>query len=407
MSEDDVEYQESTKVSTYSEVLKDLMAEAKAGRIHRYGSPRPGVVGSFQALQGVQDDINWATAVARGRSNLDWNEMDDSMPEKSTPWFTYSFIVVTFLLLVMMCWDDMAPLSENPLVGPNTAVLLRFGALHTEKAIVGMELWRWVTTLFLYDGFLSWFWYSLALWAVASAYEQVYTTWHIPQLAFAMSLMTSIAQAAFEPFTISTGASSCVFAIYGSMLGDIVLNWKLLEALWWVLLEVLCVFLVGLSPFVDNYSHVVAGFLGFVSTVLVQPSYLFDLHESTKLQRRCMLAARIVIFTIWFLFQCWILYALLYPLHRDGLDAVPMHACPWCDNLNCVPMPFWSKKTSWWDCDGCLGVNADFYRDDWGEISSVDMTCPNGELVWIHVESNPTMKQMQDSVIALCKQYCV
>ena len=217
------------------------------------------------------------------------------------PFFTYFLLLsCTIVLIVSIALNGwkVEPLNVNTMIGPSAETLILMGAKDSDLIVNKNEAWRLVTSVVLHAGLVHYFLNMLALWFVGSAVEMTH--------GFAASIIFfiipaiggTILSAIFLPEYITVGASGGIFGLIGACLSDIVVNWKLLFSDFVnkngkksthatiVALLVLDIFLntiIGLTPFVDNFTHLggmVLGFLCGISTMERLSSDFFGVEQS-------------------------------------------------------------------------------------------------------------------------------
>lgn len=202
----------------------------------------------------------------------------------------------------------------------------------------------------------------LALWFVGGAIETSHG-WFAAMVIFCISAVGgTILSAIFLPEYITVGASGGIFGFIGACIADIIMNWSLLfndfvtengkkhrhlVVIVVLLLDIALNSIIGLTPYVDNFTHLggmVYGFLCGLSTMQRLSSDFFGM-EDTALSRAKHFVAKFfgIIISV---FALGVTLALL--LNMDSSSA----PCPECTWLSCVPFPPWENATNkWWYCD--------------------------------------------------------
>jgi len=131
------------------------------------------------------------------------------------------------------------------------------------------EVWRLLSPMVLHAGFVHFFLNMLALWFVGKAIEQSHGFFASMLLFVVPAIGGTILSAIFLPNMISVGASGGIFGLIGACLADIFMNWGLLfnnfvngknkhghlYVLLALLLDIVVNSLIGLTPFVDNFTR--------------------------------------------------------------------------------------------------------------------------------------------------------
>uniref|UniRef100_A0A7R9WA06 rhomboid protease n=1 Tax=Pseudictyota dubia TaxID=2749911 RepID=A0A7R9WA06_9STRA len=260
----------------------------------------------------------------------------------------------------------------------------------------------------------------LALWFIGSAVEQSHG--FIPALILFIipAIGGTVLSAIFLPEYISVGASGGIFGLIGACLADIVMNWSLLFSdfvnqgankkrhimvLVFLFLDIVVNALLGLTPFVDNFTHLggmVFGFLCGLSTMERIASDFFGVEE-----RRCWSITKNIIARFFgiIISIVSIMAATIVLLEGDGVTS-PCHTC---NTLSCVPFPPWSEKDDkWWYCDDCGDVTADAKIDPTtGAFNQLDLKCPDGQRATFDLDVPQTDKAwLEGHLPKFCRQHC-
>jgi membrane associated rhomboid family serine protease len=180
--------------------------------------------------------------------------------------------VCTGLLVVSMWLNEwkFEPMSSNPTFGPSADVLLALGAKDSNLIVNGGEAYRLVTPMFLHAGVIHYVINMMALNAIGRAVEQSHGSMSSFFMFFIPAVGGTIISAIMLPQYISVGASGGIFGLMGACIADIWLHWSLLfsnivngpggicrhffvVAILFLDIAVNC--LIGLTPFVDNWTR--------------------------------------------------------------------------------------------------------------------------------------------------------
>lgn len=284
---------------------------AREKRKTKYGVTRNfGILGIYDHLSRVKVDVQWAEDAAwrrgEGKPYLTWADFEDEKKEKRRrPYFTFFIVsICTAMMLTSFLVNDwkVEPLSVNPMIGPSAETLVTLGAKDSYLIVVEKQSWRLVTSGVLHAGLIHYGINMFALFYVAKAVESVHGFWSVLLQFLISSTGGTILSAIFLPQYITVGASGGILGLIGACLSDIILNWSLLfnefvnperrsrfahaKVLVVLLLDVAVNIVIGLTPFVDNWSHVggmVYGFLCGLSTIhMVSPRFFGDERRSHK-----------------------------------------------------------------------------------------------------------------------------
>jgi membrane associated rhomboid family serine protease len=271
---------------------QDFMAPALARRIRdfqfaqekrrkRYGDERPwGVLGLYDHLAAIRVDVEWAEDAAWRRANgepyLSWADFDASKNKGiHRPFFTYFLLLVCSVVLVISIalngWI-VEPLDVNPMIGPSAQTLIRMGAKDSFLIVNANESWRLLSSTVLHAGLVHYFINTLALWFVGKAIENTHGIVAAAILFVIPAIGGTILSGYFLPEYITVGASGGIFGLIGGCLADIIMNWKLLfcdfvtengkrhrhaMVVAFLLMDVALNCVIGLTPFVDNFTQYV------------------------------------------------------------------------------------------------------------------------------------------------------
>ena len=268
----------------------DFMAPALARRIRdfqfaqdkrrrKYGDERPwGILGLYDHLSAIRIDVEWAEDAARRRANGEsyqsWADFDENKNRgNNRPYFTYVLLFVcTAVMIASIAVNDWSieSLDKNPMIGPSAETLVLMGAKESYLIVNEKEGWRLVTAAVLHAGLVHYFINMLSLWFVGAAIETSHG-WLAAFIIFALSAVGgTVLSALFLPEAISVGASGGIFGLIGACLADIFMNWRLLFCdfvtengkkhrhaivVFVLLLDILLNCVIGLTPYIDNYSR--------------------------------------------------------------------------------------------------------------------------------------------------------
>ena len=161
--------------------------------------------------------------------------------------------------------------------------------------------------------------------------------------------------------------------------------------------------LVGLTPFVDNFTHLggmVYGFLCGLSTIERLSTDFFGIAKS-----KCERARNVIVrFAGLILSVVLIMITTAVLVDSSGTGS----PCINCRYISCVPFPPWANEDNkWWYCDDCARVTADAKLDSRGYYS-LAMSCPDGVIENIDLSDTAVTdrqwirKQLPD----ICRKNC-
>lgn len=387
-----------------SDALKRRLRDfrfAQKKRVDKYGQQLPwGIIGLYDHLTGIRTDVEWAEDAAWRRENeepyLSWTDFEEAKDTGlNRPFFTYGVMFVCTVCLIVSIglngWT-VEPLVVNPMIGPSAQTLIAVGAKQTSLIVEDNEWYRLFTPMLLHAGVIHYFVNMLALWFIGYAVEQSHGFIASAILFMIPAVGGTIISALFLPEYISVGASGGIFGLIGACLADIFSNWNLLfskevdnsdegtrfrhiKVLLWLCLDILLNILIGLTPFVDNFTHLggmVYGFLCGLSTMerLSKAFFGVEINWMSKCQVVAVKSFGIILSLI------LIIVSLVILANGD------LESCHYCRFVSCVPFPFWAPyDQKWWYCDDCDLVTADARQNqDTNYYNALNLTCPDGAI---------------------------
>jgi len=401
---------------------------AQQKRLEKYGHARPwGILGLYEHLSAIRNDLEWAEDAAWRRDHsepyLSWNDFDDSRDTGfNKPFFTYILLFICTITLIASIglngWK-VEPLSVNPMIGPSAETLILMGAKDTTLIVNEQQWYRLFTPMFLHAGVIHYLLNMLALWFIGKAVEMCHGFIAALLLFVIPAVGGTILSALFLPAYISVGASGGIFGLIGACLADIVANWGLIfskqvngtdtssfgrhvRIFIWLIIDIIINCLIGLTPFVDNFTHLggmVYGFLCGLSTLERLSKEFFGVRTSCWSRLRQFLVRFLgVIISVTSIF-----ITMLLLLESDGVTS----SCPACRYISCVPFPFWTEE-KWWHCDDCGTVSADARRGESNFFEELSLTCPDGVVMDVDL----TGQQISDTGMLskelpkYCRNFC-
>jgi membrane associated rhomboid family serine protease len=398
---------------------------AQEKRRKKYGDERPwGILGLYDHLSAIRIDVEWAEDAAWRRANGEsyesWADFDESKKGGSNrPIFTYFILTVCTLVMIasisMNGWK-VEPVSDNPMIGPSAETLIKMGAKETKAIVEENEGWRLLTSTVLHAGLVHYLINMLALWFVGGAIEMSHG-WFAAATIFTLSAVGgAIMSAIFLPEYITVGASGGIFGFIGACIADIIVNWKLLFCdfvtengkkhrhilvVVVLILDIALNSIIGLTPYVDNFTHLggmAYGFLCGLSTMERLSMDFFGMEEGWMIRAKQL----VVRFSGLILSVVALVTTLILLLNMDPSSS----PCPDCTWLSCVPFPPWeSDATKWWYCDDCATVRAEIVQRPYRHL---ELDCPGGFLANVNItlEESRDRKSLQKNLPTYCRAYC-
>lgn len=404
------------------------MAQQK--RRERQGSSRPwGIFGLYQHLSDIRADLEWAEDAAWRRQHkepyLSWSDFEETRKEgrHNRPWFTYTVIAIcSIMMLVTIGVNEWTfePLAINPLLGPSSETLLATGARSTDLIVNEGQWHRLLTPMILHAGLIHFCLNMAAMYYIGAAVEQSHGHASAAVLFVVPAVGGNILSAICLPQYISVGASGGIFGLIGGCVADIAINWNLLflksmndkkdrwrhmMVLFWLAFDIMLNCMIGLTPFVDNFTHLggfLYGLLCGLSTIEKLAVNFFGLSQGgTKCDhiRNTLLRFMGLIISVMAIMITTGLLA-----DSDGHTS-PCHGCRY---ISCVPFPPGDNK--WWYCDDCDGVQADLFVSISGSglYTDIDLTCPDGSIKDISISQDKLYKRsdVRRALPGYCRQHC-
>lgn len=405
---------------------------ARAKRTKRYGVSRPwGILGLYDHLSGVKVDVEWAENAAWRRQNnqpyLTWGDFEKAKNKGlKSPLFTHLTVSVCTAMMIASLqlngWR-FEPLAVNPMIGPSAETLLKLGAKDSYLIVDELEVWRLVSPMVLHAGLIHFFLNMFALWFVGRAIEQIHGFFAAVVQFVVPAIGGTILSAIFLPEYITVGASGGIFGLIGGCVSDIFMNWNLLfnqfvnekgtrlshaRVLLVLAIDIVVNCLIGLTPFVDNFTHLggmLYGFLCGLGTIqLVAPKFF---QKDSADSPSCCSKSKHFFFRFFGLIVSLsgIVVSSLVLMTGDG----ETNPCPSCTYMSCIAFPPWTGQgDKWWYCDDCARTTATGTMEN-GIFSSLNVTCPNGKHeVLMVAESWPQDELGLEGMLPmLCREHCL
>jgi len=385
----------------------------------------------YDHLQGIRTDIEWAEDAAWRRENnepyLSWVDFEDGRKQGlNRPFFTYIVLVVCTAMLIASIgvngWT-VEPLSVNPMIGPSAETLNKLGAKYTPYIVQNGEWYRLFSPMVLHAGVIHYLLNMLAMWFIGSAVELSHGFIAAAIIFVIPATGGTILSAIFLPEYISVGASGGIFGLIGACIADICMNWSLLfsrqvnetdqgtrlrhiRVLVWLLLDILVNCIIGLTPFVDNFTHMggmVYGFLCGLSTMERLPLNFFGVPTDgcSRLRNGLVRFFGLILSVILIMVSTALL------VESDGGTTSP---CGTCRYASCVPFPPWAgEDDKWWYCDDCHKATADAIQDeDTGYYDFLSLRCPNGDISDVDLSGQKISDReyLREQLTTFCRRHC-
>ena len=405
---------------------------ARSKRTKRYGASRPwGILGLYDHLSGVKVDVEWAEIAAWRRQTdqpyLTWGDFEKEKKKKlKSPFFTHFTVSVCTAMMIASLQVNgwrFEPLAVNPMIGPSAETLLKLGAKDSYLIVDEMEVWRVASPMVLHAGLIHFFLNMFALWFVGRAIEQIHGFFAAVVQFVVPAIGGTILSAIFLPEYITVGASGGIFGLIGGCISDIFMNWNLLfnqfvnekgtrlshaRVLLVLAIDIVVNCLIGLTPFVDNFTHLggmVYGFLCGLGTIqLVAPKFFEK--DNANYPSCCSRSKRFFFrFLGVFISLAGIIVSSIFLMSGDG----ETNPCTSCTYMSCIAFPPWtSQDNKWWYCDDCARATATGTMEN-GIFTSLNVTCPNGMHEVLKVDESWPQEELglEGMLPMLCREHCL
>ncbi|XP_012078131.2 RHOMBOID-like protein 8 isoform X1 [Jatropha curcas] len=324
---------------------------------------------------------------------LDFNE---SLQNQKTPFFNSSsrrrrndtwvisifviFHLIAFVatMIVNDCWSNshgdctvktlrrmsFQPLSENPLLGPSASTLDKVGALR-KTLLVEHQTWHLLSCPWLHSGLIHLIINLIGVIFLGIYLEQEFGPLRTGIIYIFSGFFGTLVTALFVRDSPAVSSSGAQFGLLGATLSALIRNWKLYSNKVAALLILFAVFacniMLGLLPYVSNYSNIgglISGFLlglALLSTPQLRQlapnkSGFYDkgvknfFNSKQKLDRPVLRSVSLLIFA--FLLLVFLVVALL------GFNI--SQYCQWCRYFDCIPSKRWNCNDMTTSCETML-----------------------------------------------------
>ncbi len=318
---------------------------------------------------------------------------------------------------------SLEPLSVNPMLGPSSDTLVEMGAKDSRLIVQEGQAWRVLSAMVLHAGLIHFFLNMLALWFVGKAIEQCHGFFASMLLFVAPGIGGTILSAIFLPNFISVGASGGIFGLIGACLADIFLNWGLLFndfvnsndknkhsnmiVLLVLVLDIIVNSLIGLTPFVDNFTHLGGMIFGFMCGTSTMQRVSTEMFESIDVKKTFWGTTKKnfsrfagIILT---LVAMTASFAIL--MYGNGVST----PCKSCRIISCVAFPPWAgNDDKWWYCDDCGGVTADAtINPETRKFDVLSLNCPYGDVYTMSIDNqNADKAWLEQQLPSWCRAHC-
>ncbi|XP_027358043.1 RHOMBOID-like protein 8 [Abrus precatorius] len=297
-------------------------------------------------------------------------------------WVVSVFVIIhigVFIatMLVNDCWSNshgdcvlqplgrfsFQPLPENPLLGPSQSKLDEMGALRRSLLTENHQTWRLFTFPFLHAGLLHLVINLCSVIYVGVHLEQEFGPLRIGIIYTLSAFVGALVASLFLQNTPAVGSSGALFGLLGTLLSELVWNWKFhsnkISAIASLVSVFVCNFVLGFLPYVDNFSSIG----GFISGFLIGSVFLLNPHQQVapnkgglidysiksyiKLKLKEMLHRPLLQIASLNLFNLLLVGCLVAVLYGININSY----CTWCPYVDCIPFTSWHCKDIETSCE--------------------------------------------------------
>lgn len=338
------------------------MSSQPSSRPTSNGASAPPRVSSLSSSQSVRSSLRNSTTAETVW--FDWNHIEIpieyklELQEPYTPWFTVALICVCGICLL---WEfseyrwNLENIHVNPMLGPSVDVLISSGAKRGDLIVNDNEWWRLVSPIFLHSGIIHFMIAVIGLTTTCWEMEREFGPIKIMLIFLLGGIFGNITSAIFVPSQVGVGATGGILAVYGAEWGAIVQNKNmygvaiLKNTLSFILFS-LMVFIFGLLPLLDNWSHlggiIIGMFLGLCILVKPDPNLTVP-----QVKRQKFIAAISGFFVV---------SAFAVTLGVLATVITGTWCGDTCNNMDCKEWPT-TGENKWWYCSQCRQYGFDYF----------------------------------------------
>ncbi|TKY74332.1 RHOMBOID protein 8 [Spatholobus suberectus] len=299
-------------------------------------------------------------------------------------WVVSVFVIIQIgvfiaTMLVNDCWTNshgdcalqplgrfsFQPLAENPLLGPSQSKLDEMGALRRSLLTEHHQTWRLFTFPFLHAGLFHLLLNLCSVIYVGVRLEHEFGPIRIGIIYALSAFVGALVASLFLQNTPAVGASGALYGLLGTLLSELVWNWKFhsnkISAIASLVFVFVCNFFLGFLPYVDNFSSIggfISGFLlgsVFLLTPQLQPRVApnkgglidYGVKSYIKLKLKQKLDRPVLRIVSLILFSLLLAGCLVAVLHGININS----NCTWCPYVDCIPFTSWHCKDTENSCE--------------------------------------------------------
>jgi membrane associated rhomboid family serine protease len=235
-------------------------------------------------------------------------------------------------------YGGFVSMKSNPLYGPDQSTLLQLGAKYGPLILDG-EPWRLFTAPFIHSGIIH---IIIAIAYVIATYnlERKSGFFKTVFLYFLSSIYGLILSCIFVSTLISCGFTGAAGGYILFLICDLISTWSAHKRPFICLIALIIggalLILIGLTPYVDNFTHVGGMIMGFLFGLISLPNMSFG-----KSEKVCRIIIALAAFpTMSLLFMvCLVIF-----FRRVDSN---MNWCKWCLKINCLNFSGWCPSTDY------------------------------------------------------------
>lgn len=221
---------------------------------------------------------------------------------------------------------------RNPLQGPSAFTLQIMGAKYGPP-IIGGDFWRYVTAIFLSSGIIQ----LIISWIFAAVtfrveYESGY--WRAVLTFLGAGSYGYILSTLFIPNIVSCGSTDAYMGYVSLLLVDLFQTWRSVNRrIIWLAVYIACIviaFVIGLSPFMDNFANFGGLLMGVLISLMLVPNYSYS--DSQRFWRGIL---SFLAYPITSFIYCVCMVIVFRVINPD------ISWCKWCQIANCVNISGW------------------------------------------------------------------
>ncbi|XP_076305672.1 inactive rhomboid protein 1-like isoform X1 [Tachypleus tridentatus] len=189
------------------------------------------------------------------------------------------------------------------------------------------QFYRLWTSLFLHAGIVHLFVTIVIQYYFMRDLEKLTGPLRIGIIYVISGVAGNLASAIFVPYRAEVGPAGSQFGLLACFIVEVIHCWPIMKrpgvALLRLLGVALILFILGLLPWVDNYSHLFGFIFGFLLSYALLPFLSFGTYDRTT--KVIIIVLCLVVVTLLFLGLVVLFY--VYPIHE----------CSFCKYFNCIP----------------------------------------------------------------------